>query len=164
MNFAQRAWERELSRGECYTRFEGWHRRQWPLAVAPTTSTSSGFCNSDPDSDPDESPRGPLSPSAGSAHDSALASPTSDPGSPVANDFIPLDQTHRKKPTGPSLENEFPSPSGKTRRTPRRSEQEEPAQEDGRQDSRKQSPSKKLRSYNVDRDDKEEYLSAKSQQ
>jgi len=42
--------------------------------------------------------------------DSIVGSPISEPGSPVANDFISLDQFHRKKPYSMCMENEFASP------------------------------------------------------
>jgi hypothetical protein len=86
--------------------------------------------------------------------DSAIASPTSEPGSPVVNDWVPVDQIHRKKPHEPSMENEFASPPSKTQRHLRRDEQkEELSQKDRCQDTRSNSPSKKVR--NADRDAKE---------
>ncbi|GAB7334487.1 hypothetical protein MBLNU13_g06478t1 [Cladosporium sp. NU13] len=91
--------------------------------------------------------------------DSIIAPPTSEPGSPVVNDFILVDQIHRKKPYSPSMENEFASPPRKTRRQPRRDE-EEPARKDGRRDTPSKSPSKKV-GYNADRDTKE-YMAARS--
>jgi hypothetical protein len=86
--------------------------------------------------------------------DSVIAFPTSEPGSPVANDFVPVDQIHRKKPYAPSMENEFASPPRKPRTKARHNEEETPAQNDERQETRSKSPSKKV-SYNGDRDAKE---------
>ena len=91
--------------------------------------------------------------------DSLIAPSTSRPGSPVANDFVPVDQIHRKKPYSPSMENEFASPPRKTRRQPRRDE-ETPTREDGRQDTPSKSPSKKV-GYNADRETKE-YMAARN--
>lgn len=92
--------------------------------------------------------------------DSGIAFPTSEPGSPVANDFVPVDQIHRKKPHAPSMENEFASPSRKPRTKARHNEEETPARNDERQETRSKSPSKKV-SYNGDRDAKE-FLAARN--
>ena len=86
--------------------------------------------------------------------DSIIACPISEPGSPVANDFVPVDQIFRKEPYSPSMENEFASPPRKPRTKARHNEEETPAQNDERQETRSKSPSKKV-SYNGDRDAKE---------
>ena len=91
---------------------------------------------------------------------SVIAFPISEPGSPVANDFVPVDQIHRKKPYAPSMENEFASPPRKPRTKAHHNEGETPARDDERQATRSKSPSKKV-SYNGDRDAKE-FLAARN--
>ena len=91
--------------------------------------------------------------------DSFIAAPTSEPGSPVANDFVPVDQIHRKKPFSPSMENEFASPPRKTRIKAHHDGEETPARRGGRQETQSKSPSKKV-NYSADRDAKE-YLAAR---
>ncbi|KAM0705573.1 hypothetical protein Q7P35_006932 [Cladosporium inversicolor] len=56
----------------------------------------------------------------GRRKDSIMGSPILEDGSPVENDFIPIDQFHRKKPHSASMENKFASPPRHSRRKARR--------------------------------------------
>ena len=93
--------------------------------------------------------------------DSSVTSVGSDLKSPVVNDFVAINQKHRKKPNVPSMENDFASPTKKTRRKPRHNRQRMPVRKDGRQDTRGNSSSK-LRNHNADREAKEKALVTRS--
>lgn len=142
-------WHEALVNGQAYTRFKHY--------TIPDRKGNSGVSHD----------RLSLS-STSSAYDSSIASPTSDPGSPVPDDYPVVDRSHSRKPYSPLMENKSTSPP-KSARKPRRDGEKEPARRDRRQESRSKSPSKKLRStsknlrnYNADREAKEEYLASRS--
>lgn len=146
MNRPAKTWHEALENNQAYTRFQNY--------TIPDRKGKSGVSHDRLSSS-----------SAGSAYDSGIASPTSEPGSPVPNDWVPVDQLHRKKPYSPSMENEFASPP-KSMRKPR---DEKSPRRGRRQETRSKSPSKKLRStsknlrnYDADKEAKEEYLAARS--
>lgn len=157
MNVALKACEQLVARGEPikepYLGWKKWYDDQFPL-LKPDPSKNLGRSTTMDDAGP-YLKVAPVPPRRlPRRRDSSIASPISEPGSPVANDFVPINQIHRKKPYLPSMENEFASPPRDPRRKPRRDEQGESARKDGSQETQRKSPSKKI-SYNADRDTKE---------
>jgi hypothetical protein len=92
VDVAQRHWETFLARGEERDEaYLGGKDRPLPYSYsAPNVAM-------------------PLPAAGNDRRDSIVGSPISEPGSPVADDFIPLDQVHRKKPYSLCMENEFAS-------------------------------------------------------
>lgn len=170
VNRAPKLWEAKvLAKESVYTRFKNFHGPH-PATRGPNPASTMPANDDDPspDLDNDGYPESHdcLSSPTDSAYDSVIASPTSDPGSPVPDDFSVVN-LHRRKPHSPWKENESTSPP-KSMRKPR-DEEVKSARRDRHQETRSKSPSKKLRStsknllnYNADREAKEEYLAARS--
>lgn len=115
VNIAINSWGQSLARGELRDQYE----HQFPLPGSPPVQKLAKAT-------PMKDSRRNMTAASASARgvlprrDSIITPSTSEPGSPVANDFIPVDQIHRKKPYSPSMGNEFASPPRKTRKQPRR--------------------------------------------
>lgn len=140
-------WQEALESGQVYTRFKHF--------IIPARKGNSGA-----------SPDRLSSSSSSSAYDSSIPSPTSDPGSPVPDDYPVVGHVHRRKSYSPSMENKSTSPP-KSARKPH--DEEKSPRRGRRQETRSKSPSKKLRStsknlfnYNADREAKEKYLASRS--
>ena len=112
-NIALKAWEQSVARGEPraepYLGWKKWYDGQFPLLESGPTkdlrmSTTVNCAGP-------YSKVAPVPPRRVTRRrDSIIACPISEPGSPVANDFVPVDQIFRKEPYSPSMENEFASP------------------------------------------------------